>query len=222
MGFIAEISYTLLFVSLLAFINRKYIKSLSLGFATALLIILTLAVTLSFGLVLLGELRKVFQAPDVNGYYNGVFLIAVRYLLIALTAVALYALYQAICYVKMKYDFQAEYDVIMHLAILTVLSNELVNWLDLAGNQNTYKLWLSILFGAYAVFMIIIGILLKKKHVRICAMILFGLTLAKLFFYDLAFLDTLSKTVVFLALGMLLLVMAFLYNKYTKRIFDEH
>jgi uncharacterized membrane protein len=50
---------------------------------------------------------------------------------------------------------------------------------------------------------------------------LFGITLIKLFFYDIAQLDTIFKTVIFISLGLLLLVISFLYNKYKKRLFGE-
>ncbi|MEJ7676785.1 MAG: hypothetical protein WKG06_02685 [Segetibacter sp.] len=45
-------------------------------------------------------------------------------------------------------------------------------------------------------------------------MILFSVTLFKLFFYDLASLSTISKTIVLVLLGILLLFASFLYNKY--------
>ncbi|MEL6822475.1 MAG: DUF2339 domain-containing protein, partial [Calditrichota bacterium] len=56
---------------------------------------------------------------------------------------------------------------------------------------------------------------------RIGAIVLFAVTLAKLFLYDIAHLDTISKTVVFIALGILLLLISFLYNKYKHLIADE-
>lgn len=43
----------------------------------------------------------------------------------------------------------------------------------------------------------------------------------KLFFYDIAELDTISKTIVFVSLGISLLIISFLYNKYKNLIFEE-
>jgi uncharacterized membrane protein len=80
---------------------------------------------------------------------------------------------------------------------------------------------LSILWGAYSLFLVVIGIWKRKKHLRITGIILFGVTLIKLFFYDIADLDTISKTIVFVSLGVLLLVISFLYTKYTKQIENE-
>jgi uncharacterized membrane protein len=91
--------------------------------------------------------------------------------------------------------------------------------MDVAGYSNQYKLGLSIICGVYALALIFIGILKKEKHLRIGGMFLFGLTLLKLFFYDLASLSTISKTIVLVLLGILLLVASFLYNKYKSLLF---
>ncbi|WP_205944086.1 DUF2339 domain-containing protein [Pedobacter sp. HDW13] len=61
----------------------------------------------------------------------------------------------------------------------------------------------------------------NKKHLRIGAMVLFGITLIKLFVYDIAYLSTISKTIVFVSLGILLLIISFLYNKYKHLIIDD-
>ena len=69
--------------------------------------------------------------------------------------------------------------------------------------------------------LIVLGIWKKKKHLRVGAIALFGITLVKLFFYDIAYLDTIAKTIVFVALGVLLLIISFLYNKYKHVISEE-
>jgi uncharacterized membrane protein len=65
-----------------------------------------------------------------------------------------------------------------------------------------------------------LGIWKKKKYLRIGAIALFGITLYKLFFYDISDLDTIAKTIVFVSLGALLLIISFLYNKYKQIISD--
>ena len=91
----------------------------------------------------------------------------------------------------------------------------------MAGTDQSYKLALSILWGVYSLLLIVLGIWKKLKHLRIGAIILFGVTLVKLFFYDIAHLDTIAKTIVFVSLGVLLLIISFLYNKYKDIIADE-
>ncbi|MFT6747920.1 MAG: putative membrane protein, partial [Glaciecola sp.] len=68
---------------------------------------------------------------------------------------------------------------------------------------------------------VVLGIINKKQHLRIGAIILFAVTLIKLFLYDISHLDTIAKTIVFMSLGVLLLIVSFLYNKYKHIISDE-
>ena len=93
--------------------------------------------------------------------------------------------------------------------------------MDLYQPGQSYKLGLSILFGIYALLMVGIGIWKRKVHLRIAAIVLFSATLLKLFFYDLTDMDTISKTIVFVILGVLLLIISFLYNKYRGVIFEK-
>jgi uncharacterized membrane protein len=69
--------------------------------------------------------------------------------------------------------------------------------------------------------LIILGIWKKKKYLRIGSIILFGITLLKIFLYDLSDLDTISKTIVFIVMGSLMLIVSFLYIKYRSVLFGE-
>ena len=102
-----------------------------------------------------------------------------------------------------------------------ILSSELINILDLTHTSGSYKLALSILWGVFCLFLISMGLAQNKKFLRISAMVLFGITLLKLFFYDIAYLSTIAKTIVFVSLGVLLLIISFLYNKYKHLIIDD-
>jgi uncharacterized membrane protein len=93
--------------------------------------------------------------------------------------------------------------------------------LDITGSSDSYKLGITILWGVYSLAMIVLGIWRKNKNLRIGAFVLFGVTLTKLFLYDLSSLNTISKTIVMVSLGILLLIISFLYNKYKQTIFDE-
>ena len=119
------------------------------------------------------------------------------------------------------FDFDTAFDLVFYSTILWLASSELLNWMDIYNVQNSYKLGLSILWGTYALLLIILGIYKKKKHLRIGAIVLFAATLVKLFFYDIASLDTISKTIVFVSLGILLLIISFLYNKFKDVIFAD-
>jgi uncharacterized membrane protein len=105
--------------------------------------------------------------------------------------------------------------------LLWLASSELIANLEMANVTNTDKLGLSILWGVFALLLIAIGIYKNKQHLRIGAMVVFGLTLIKLFVYDISNLDTISKTIVFVSLGVLLLIISFLYNKFKDAIVEK-
>jgi uncharacterized membrane protein len=102
----------------------------------------------------------------------------------------------------------------IHIAILWMLSLEMTHWLTVNGNQNAHKLSLSILWGVYAIYILYMGIVRSFAALRVTAMIILGITLAKLFFYDITKLSTIAKTVLFMLLGGLLLVGAYFYQRY--------
>ena len=120
----------------------------------------------------------------------------------------------------MKSNLSKFFEILLHITIIWVLSSELLHWMDIAGYSESYKMNLSILWGSYSLLLVGLGIWKRNKLLRISGIALFGFTLVKLFFYDIADLDTISKTIVFVSLGLLLLIISFLYNKYTKHI--EH
>lgn len=103
---------------------------------------------------------------------------------------------------------------LLHITILWILSLEMIQWLNFSGNKNAYKLSLSILWGLYAVYIMFLGVRNAIGPLRVTAMIILGVTFVKLFFLDIAGLSTISKTIVFIALGGLLLVGAYFYQRY--------
>ena len=222
-----QINYTMFFLALLSLVNIKRIKSELLGFINLGLNVLALAVFLSVGLYALSELRENYLAQSNAEFFSrGVFHLYIRYISYAFAAGLVTATYR---YVKQNFiqvaapdfDFEMAFDFVFYSTILWIASSELLNWMDIYHVQNSYKLGLSILWGIYALLLIVLGIYKKKKHLRIGAIVLFAATLAKLFFYDIADLDTISKTIVFVSLGVLLLMISFLYNKFKDVIFAE-
>lgn len=216
------INYLLFFVSALSFVNILKLKKRDLGYVTIALKTLALLIFLTLGLFTLSELRDSYIIQELSGYYEiGAFHIGIRYISYLFVALLLTA-----CYKLMKQGFMNGsssliFDIGLHISILWIVSSELINWLDLSGSSDSYKLGLTILWGVYALVLIILGIWKKKKHLRIGAIVLFSVTLVKLFFYDISHLGTLSKTIVFLALGVLLLIVSFLYNKFRDVISGE-
>jgi len=216
------INYSLAFASALALINLKKIQHEKLGYISLGLIVISLVVFLTDGLYSLSELRESYLDKSLSQYYrqNG-FSIGIRYVSFVFVALAIFSFYKYRHQDFIKRKLPLAFEMILYISTLWIASSELINWMDIGKSGQSYKLGLSILWGIYSLLLIILGISKRKKHLRIGAIILFGVTLIKLFFYDIAHLDTISKTIVFVSLGILLLIISFLYNKYKPVIADE-
>lgn len=223
-----QINYSVFFLTILSFVNIKKIKSAALGLVNLGLNLLIDLIFLTGGLYTLGLLREGYLAPEnATIFSQGIFNVFLRYISFVLLAALFVAIYK---YIKQKFikdllpneNLIVAFDFVLHISILAVASSELINWMDIFGYGDSYKIGLSILWGLYALLLISLGIYRNKKHLRIGAIALFALTLIKLFIYDIAELNTISKTVVFVSLGILLLTISFLYNKYKHLIVDKN
>ncbi|MGO4919763.1 DUF2339 domain-containing protein [Maribacter spongiicola] len=216
------ILYTMFFISALSFINIMKVKNKVLGIVALGSALLITLIFLTNGLYTLSELRENFLTQELSEYYNiGAYNIYMRYISFAFLAFLLFAIYKLAQQEYIKINYKIPFEILMHTAIIWVTSSELLNWMDISGSEQSYKLGLSILWGFYALLLIALGIWKKKKYLRIGAIVLFSITLIKLFFYDISSLNTISKTIVFVSLGVLLLIISFLYNKYKHIITDE-
>lgn len=215
------LNYSLLFASLLAFTNIFKFKNRHLGFVSLGLIVVVLAVFLVQGLYVLSDLRNSYLDQSLAEFYHRTkFNLGIRYISFGFVALALVACYRYLHQEFMNWNFKIGFDFLLHIAVVWIASAELIHWLDIAGSAQSDKLGLSILWGVYSLFLIGLGIWKKNKPLRIGAIVLFGITLVKLFFYDITHLDTIAKTIVFVSLGVLLLIISFLYNKYKHVISD--
>jgi len=83
------------------------------------------------------------------------------------------------------------------------------------------QLALSIIWALYASALVVVGIVKKVRIVRLLGILLFGITTVKAFFFDLSGLETLYRIISFLVLGLVLLIMSYLYNRYKHYIFGD-
>jgi len=217
-----QINYTLLFLSILAFINYKKIKNQLFSYGILAVMIFSIFGFLSTGLFNISELRDNYIHQTSEYFTVGYEAIAIRYISFLFVALALVVSYRFIIKEFFDKKFKDIFLIAMHIPILWTVSSELIHWLDFAGSANNYKLGLSILWGLYSLLLVVLGIWKNNKILRIGAIGLFGITLAKLFLYDIRHLNTISKTIVFVSLGILLLFISFLYNKYKHKITDEN
>lgn len=212
------IIYSLLFLAILAAFNMKKLKNRELGIVILIFSIIAVLSFLVQGLILLRELWESHATQSMSHFPTGNFHIWIRYISIVFAGLLLAVSNKLVHTDFMKKSFIVAFDLFLHLSILTVASSELFQWMDLYFPGEAFKLNLSILWGLYALLLIILGIRTNQKHLRVAAMVLFGFILVKLFVYDISHLNTVSKTIVFVCLGVLLLVISFLYNKYKTKI----
>lgn len=220
-----QVNYTMLFLSAVAVLNIRRFRSGPLAVVNMGLNVMTLFAFLSVGLFLLSELRESYLLQTSAEYFpRGIFHIAIRYVSYAFVAGLFVSIYQYLNQPFIAEDLPTQtrrflFELLLNLSLLIILSSELLNVMDLTGQKGSYKLGLSIFWGIYSLALVGLGIYFGRRHLRISAIILFGITLVKLFLYDIADLDTVSKTIVFVSLGALMLIVSFLYHKYKAVIF---
>jgi uncharacterized membrane protein len=194
------LDYSLIFASALSILNRVKLKNIGTEIAACLSSVLFIFMFLGIGLPALNELRCAYPF---------------RYVSLLFAGLNLYTLYRQIRQSDVSGGLMVGFDFVLHVSLLWILSNELIYWSD------KKEIGLSVLWGVYALLIIAWGLGRKKKHFRIGGIALLGITLLKMFFYDLSGMDTISKTIVLVILGVLLLIVSFLYNKYKHLIEDK-
>jgi uncharacterized membrane protein len=215
-------NYTLFFFAVLSFINTKQIRGEALGIAVFWLSFFTIFTFLFQSLYLLSELRESYISQFQSAYFPKTgFNVTIRYICFIFTTLSLAATGLWIRREPVADYYKIIFILLVHLTILWISCSEMLNIMDLLKNTTSYRFGLSILTGIYALILIVLGISGKKKYLRIAAIVLLGVTLVKLFFYDITRLDTIMKTILFLALGIVMLIVSFLYNKHKKHIFGE-
>ncbi len=83
------------------------------------------------------------------------------------------------------------------------------------------KIGYPVLWGILSFILLIVGIKYQWKQLRIIALSLLGLTVLKLFIYDINNVSETGKIIAFILLGVLILIISFVYQKIKKLVVDE-
>jgi hypothetical protein len=211
------VNYTLFFMAALNLLaDKKQIPNTFREILTVLSIV-SVALFLMAGLYELGFLKNCYQLVDAYSDRRGLWHLGFRYVSMGFVGLLLWSLRRMVRNSLSLKVIADNFDLLLHGTALWIVSSELVHWLELYGfGERSYKTALSILFGCWSVVLTILGIRQERQVLRIAAMTLFTATLLKLFAYDLANLSTISKTVVLVSLGGLLLGTSYLYTKFYK------
>ena len=87
----------------------------------------------------------------------------------------------------------------------------------LYGSPAGARIAVSLLWGAYALVLLAFGILRKKKIVRIPALVLFAVTVLKIFFFDLVGTPALYRIAGCMITGAVLVAGAWLYARFAQK-----
>jgi uncharacterized membrane protein len=104
--------------------------------------------------------------------------------------------------------------------LVVVISGATVETIDHIVTQN-HKIGYPILWGLTSFFLIFLGLKTKKKHLRIISLTLFLITLLKLFIVDIRGVSEGGKIAAFISLGILLLVVSFMYQRLKKLLLTD-
>ncbi len=215
-----QIIYTMAFLTVLNFVNLRRARSAVLGSVAAGLSLIILLVVLLAGSGIFFELRENYMlgghAPAIN--------VAIRYIAYVVASALIFSLYKVGREQNLRDRFplltvELAFDALVVVTIFIFASGELLNIMAQNGISDAAKYGLSVLWGLYALALIAFGIKQGKKHLRVGGIVLIGVTLIKLFLYDIADLPTIPKTILFVSLGILMLIVSFLYTKYKRLIF---
>jgi len=86
--------------------------------------------------------------------------------------------------------------------------------------ENLEQLSLSASWLFFSIVLMIWGIWKRTRNLRIMSIVLFGVAILKIFIYDLSFLDTLYRIGSFVGLGVILLSVSYLYQRYKAVILE--
>lgn len=89
-----------------------------------------------------------------------------------------------------------------------------------AVKRQIIKIGYPVLWGVLSFIFLIIGIKRQWKQLRIIALSLLGITIIKLFVYDINNVSETGKIIAFILLGVLILIISFVYQKIKKLVID--
>ena len=140
------------------------------------------------------------------------------------------------------YDWLKDYDwlndiykifqVVIVVVVLSLITGEIRDYyefeillLNVGSSEylskvNMQQLILSSSWLLVSIVLIGIGIWQRNQIIRITSIIIFGISTLKIFLYDLSFLETLYRIYSFIGLGLILLFVSYLYQKYKKIVFE--
>ena len=121
-----------------------------------------------------------------------------------------------------KTEFESNAEIVLqYAASFTIwfgVSWEIVEYYRYASSDNARNLFLSFWWILYGVVLMVVGAVAKSSTFRKSAIVLFALSIVKVFLYDVQNLDTAYRIISFIVLGVILLSVSFAYQKNKEKI----
>jgi uncharacterized membrane protein len=212
--------YSTLFVGILLVVYKRWIRSEWIIFP-ALMGVVFLGVFLVVNVLSMSNTLVTDHIAGRDTGYFGAWPIVLRYLMLGGMVAVYIAGSKEISKSMQEPMVRQLWWLWMYVVLLTAISYEYLHWTNVAASDKQYKVGLSIVWGLYALGLVIYGIWKKLKYIRLAAIVLFVATIIKLFFYDLAGAGTITKTISFISLGVILLLVSYLYNRYKDSLFGS-
>jgi len=167
----------------------------------------------------------IYGQADITGFI-------IHYVNIALVLLLLHELYRTICTkVENSKALINIYYWFFSFIILFIASTEIEHITMLIYYipdttpyyilQQTSKIGYPIIWGIFSFVLMVVGMKKEIKMLRIISLSVFLITLLKLFVLDIRDISSGGKVAAFISLGILLLVVSFMYQKLKKIIFND-
>jgi uncharacterized membrane protein len=156
-----------------------------------------------------------------TGLYFGAWNLLIRYLVLIPIAGLMYYFQPKFIGEGSRKPMRMLWPQLVVILLILFLSFEYLLWTKVSGANNQYTYGLSVLWGLYALALIAYGIWKKHRGVRFSAMIMLVITLLKVSILDLSNANTLTRTISYIALGGILLLISYLYNRYKDLLFGK-
>ncbi|MCF6406047.1 DUF2339 domain-containing protein [Chitinophaga filiformis] len=215
--------YNYLFICTLHYLSRKehvIFRMLSVGLSAVFILV--------FMVLYNDDIIDVRSAYLEEHKPLGHFLLT--YVLIASLLTMLYQAYLTVKMIRNK-KYVHIFQWVATFSLVYVLSASLDHIVALSTWQpnvhtsditnNSQRTGYTILWGAFAFMLIYLGFKWQSKQVRIISISLFALTLLKLFLFDLHDLSEGGKIAAFISLGVILLIISFMYQRLKKILLTD-
>ncbi|NML22827.1 DUF2339 domain-containing protein [Pseudoflavitalea sp. G-6-1-2] len=220
-GYVTLLLYTFAFLLALVLVNQRRFKMQTLHWILLVTFILTALVWMISGLQVLNYLAKNYFDKGRTGVYFGARGFLSRYVIAAVITALMLRFQPKFSDEANRETMKTLWSILLVLLMVVFLSFEYLLWTSVSGANRQYTYGLSVVWGLFALALIIYGIWKKHRIFRITAMILLVVTLIKLVFFDLSHANTLTRTITYIALGGILLLISYLYNRYKELLFGE-